>query len=130
MTPARSSISRALVRSCRSAAVLLAICLGPTPVFAGEIRILDYFGLVRAVSTVPDRADVEMTTAMKGKEPPSTDLPLLTQRSGIAADIIAEQIGENTFIFRQVGVGVWRVRLRDKNLSLISVRILDTPGPR
>lgn len=106
-------------------AFFLIFFLLPQSLWAADVKIVDFDGLLRAVKKVKDKATVEIVVAIKEKGTRSADLPLLTNRSGIASDIEAQPIDLTTYRFENVGDGTWRVRLRDPILRLDQVRIFE-----
>lgn len=93
--------------------------------WAGELRILDSQGLIRAVSVIRERGSVEIVLQHEGPDQPEGELPVLTSQSGIASDVVAEALTADRFLFRGVSEGIWRIRLRDAHRVLREVRVTE-----
>ena len=87
------------------------------PLLAGELKIVDKHGLVRAIKTIQDHATV--TVNVKATQ----ERVVLARTDGIAAEIVGEPRGaEPIYIFSNVSDGVWIVKGNDP-VSIVAVVI-------
>ena len=104
--------------------LLCTLLCGVTPIYAEELQITDYLGLIRAQSQIYGKATVSITVRVEDDaDLLDKTVPVLTQRTGIALDIESVQKSRLEYRFENVSAGVWRIRLRNKGLVLDSVTI-------
>ncbi len=98
--------------------LLCSLAVLPPASFAGELKIVDSHGLVRALKVVKNKAQV----VIELKSQPSR--LSLVRSDGISGEIQG-QPGEKSgvFLFEQVGEGVWQMK-DGGTLSISSVSII------
>jgi hypothetical protein len=108
-------------------ASLAIIFIYSNSLYAEQLQVTDYLGLLRAQKEISGSVVVTITVRYSDNLTSQniSDYPLLVHKTGISSDIESSMQGPNTFIFNDVKPGVWRIRLRNKGLTLDSVIISD-----
>ncbi len=100
------------------------LLFGVDPICAEDLQITDYLGLIRAQRSIEGKVAVSITVRRsEDADLSEKSVPVLTQRTGIALDIVSIQRSTFEYRFENVSAGVWRIRLRNKGLVLDSVTI-------
>ncbi|MBX7143811.1 MAG: hypothetical protein K1X79_05120 [Oligoflexia bacterium] len=111
------------MRAHRYGAVLVAILaeLALAQVaFAGDLKIVDELGLVRAVKHVSAPVTVRVIAGAGSTGPVK---PKLVNVDGLSGDLLGEVQAPGTFVFSKVPEGTWRVSLEGGHAQVAEVKI-------
>lgn len=95
------------------------VCGVASSAYAGELRILDSHGLVRATTDAKSESTVELKLAAPVKE----GTVQLSNVNGLAPDIAGEIIAGMTVRFSVVPEGIWRVIVPGPAITITKVEI-------
>jgi hypothetical protein len=96
----------------------------PVAAYAGELRILDAAGLLRANKQIEQTAEVRLIVRGKHSEGLQGDL-LLKNEDGLAPDIQGVMESQGRYKFSRVTAGSWSVALPSIGAKVEEVEILD-----
>lgn len=89
------------------------------PAYAGDLKIVDDLGLVRAFKRVAAPVSVYVTTGSAQ----SAAKPSLINVDGLSSEIAATQSKPGTFVFSNVPEGTWRVQFGSAHPQITEVKI-------
>lgn len=95
------------------------ILLSSSKAAAGELRILDSQGLVRAVKEIGDEA----TVVVRLSQAATTETALLTPVNGLSGDIKGKAVKDGSLEFDRVSVGIWKIVVKTPGVSVRSVEL-------
>jgi hypothetical protein len=115
----KSEIFRALL------VIFLLVAVLPSIATAGELKIVDARGLIRALKEVRDSSTVIVTIESKPSDPTVKTLPtiVLSNVNGLAGDISGQPVSNQSMRFENVPHGEWRIQSATGPLEVRSVEI-------
>ena len=115
----KSEICRALL------IILLLVGFLPGIATAGELKIVDARGLIRALKEVRDSSTVIVTIESKPSDPTAKTPPtvVLSNVNGLAADISGQPGSNQSMRFENVPHGEWRVQSASGPIEVRSIEI-------
>lgn len=94
----------------------------PGLALAGEVRVVDQLGLVRASRVVQSAAQVTIELG-RGSYDGEEFVCSLVSKDGIASEIEGRLVGKQSCEFRDVVAGTWQVHLTSTEVPIKRVKI-------
>jgi|GEM_PF-3957748 len=107
----------------RGALVLLFSLLLTSLVWAGDLRIVDEQGLLRAVRNAPGPMTVIVQVDIIGHTSGVAPTLVLSNVDGISPDIKGREEGYGRFLFEGVKDGTWKLHVKPEQLIIREVRV-------
>jgi hypothetical protein len=86
---------------------------------AGELRIIDAQGLIRAVKDIQDEA----TVTVRLSQAVTSDAALLSPINGLSGDLKGRPVKEDAIQFERVSAGSWKIVVKTPGISVRAVEL-------